>query len=189
MALEEELLLLRVVREAVPEAAPEGAVAGADMVLQHVADDQADVLDLGQLGRAPVVQEGGALEDVGAALAGGARVGRGVEGARVEPEAVDGAAEEAALGGGEEPARGEVVFPFRERVDGFPFLGDAADFEELVEQRGGGWRRAHQVRGLAGVVGHQLDGVLEGAELGFGGAVEDWETLGGGEDFSEVVAC
>ena len=45
------------------------------------------------------------------------------------------------------------------------------------------------MRGLAGVVGHQLDGVLEGAELGFGGAVEDWETLGGGEDFAEMVAC
>ena len=93
------------------------------------------------------------------------------------------------FGGREEASVAEVVFPLLERVDVFPFFGDAADFEELLEEREGGGDAADEVRGLAGIVGHELDGVFEGAELGFSGVVEDWETLGGGEDFSEVVAC
>ena len=41
---------------------------------------------------------------------------------------------------------------------------------------------------LACVVGDNLDGVLEGTELGFGGVVEDWQFLRCGKDFVEVLA-
>ena len=185
--VEEQLLIG--VRETFPEFPLDGAVAGADVVLQHIANDQPHIFHLRQLGRAPVVQELGALEHVVAVRAGRARVAGVVEGARVEPETVDGATQAVAFGRGEQAAVAEVVFPFLDRVDGFPFLCDAAYFEELLEKGEGEGDGADEVRGLAGVVGDELDGVLEGAELGFGGAVEDWETLGGGEDFSEVVTC
>ena len=184
----EEELLLRV-REAFPEFALDGAVAGADVVLHHLAHHLAHVFHFGQVGCAPVAQELGALEHVAAVRARRARVARVVEGARVQPETVDGAAEGVPLGRGEQPAVAEVVFPFLGRVDVFPFLGYAAHFEELVQEREGGGHGADEVCGLAGVVGDELDGVLQGAELGFGGAVEDGETLGGGEDGAEVVAC
>lgn len=184
----EEELLLRV-REALPEFALDGAVAGADVLLQHVAYHLAHIFHLGQFGCAPVVQELGTLEQVGAVHAGCAWVASVVEGARVQPETVNGAAEGVAFRGGEKAAVTEVVFPFLDGVDVFPFLGYAAHFEELVQERKGGGRRADEVRGLAGVVGDDLDGVLQGAELGFGGVVEDWETLGCAEDGAEVVTC
>lgn len=184
----EEEWLLRV-REALAELALDGAVAGADVRLQHVADHLAHVFHLGQFGAAPVAQELGALELVGAVHAGCAGVASVVEGARVQPETVDGAAEGVAFGGGEEAAVTEVVFPFLDGVDVFPFLGYAAHFEELVQERKGGGHGADEVRGLAGVVGDELDGVLQGAKLGFGGVVEDWETLGCAEDGAEAVTC
>ena len=135
------------------------------------------------------MQELSALEHVVPMHTRRARVPGIMESARVQPETIDSAAKIMTFGGSEQTSVFEVVFPFLERVDLFPFFGDAAYFEELLEKSEGGGDGADEVRGLAGVVGHELDGVLEGAELGFGSAVEDGKTLGGGEDGAEVVAC
>ena len=87
MDVEDQLLLG--VRKALPEFARNGPVAGTYVRLQHLAYDLLHVLDLRQLGRAPVVQEFGALEHVVSVRAGRPRVSDIVEGAAVEPEAVE----------------------------------------------------------------------------------------------------
>ncbi len=116
-----------------------------------------------------------------------ARVHAVVEGARIEPETVEGTAETVAFEGRKKAAVFEVVFPLFERVDVFPFGGDAADFDYLLEERVGKWDGTKDVGRLAGVVGYQLDGVLERAVLGFGGEGEDCQFGGVGEDLVETV--
>ena len=135
------------------------------------------------------MQELSALEHVVPMHTRRARVTCIMESAGVQPETIDSAAEIMTFGGSEQTSVFEIVFPFLDRVDLFPFFGDTAYFEELLEESEGGGGGADEVRGLAEVVGHELDGVLEGAELSFGSAVENGETLGGGEDGAEVVAC
>ena len=85
---------------AVAEFALDGTVAGADVAVQHVADNLPHVLELGQLGCSPVMQELGTLEDVVPVQAGGAHVAGIVEGAGVKPEAVDCPAKIEAFSGG-----------------------------------------------------------------------------------------
>ena len=57
-----------------------------------------------------------------------------MEGAGVEPEAIDRPTKAEAFGGGQDTAVFGVVLPFPGRVDFFPFLGCDAHCHELLEE-------------------------------------------------------
>lgn len=103
------------------------------------------------------MEELGALEEDGAEEPGCAGILSVVKGAGVEPEAVDCSAEFVTFLGSEEAPRGVVFFPLLERVDVGPFVGNAADADDLGEEREGYWHAARDVGGLGGVVGEELD--------------------------------
>ena len=121
MDIEDQLLFG--IREPLAEFARDSSVAGTYVRLQHLAYDLLHVLDLRQLGRAPVVQEFGALEHVVSVRAGRSRVSDIVEGAAVKPEAIESATQAISLGSREEAAVFEVGLPFFAWVEGFPLLG------------------------------------------------------------------
>ena len=152
----EEELVLRVGKP-LAELALDGSVAGADVVLEDFADDEAHVLDLAELRRGPVVQQLGAFVEYGAEKPRRARVLSIVESAGVEPEAVDCAAELVALGICEEAPGGEVCAPPFEGVDVGPFVGDAADVQDLGYQGEGYWHAAWDVCWLGRIVCEKLD--------------------------------
>ena len=168
--------------EAAPVPPQDGAVARADAPAQHVAQHVAHVLDLGQFGRAaPAVQQRGARAQGVRAHAGAALVGGGVEGAAVEPEPVDGAAQAAGLGGVQGAALLEVPAPAVQRVQVRPAAGHGADGLQLPEQGERVRHRPGQVRRLRGVVRDELHRVAQGAEVALGGGEEDGELLRGRE--------
>lgn len=74
------------------ELAGDGAVGGADVGVNDLAEDTVDVCYFGKLPRVPVVQECGALEEDEACGTEFAWVIAVVEGAGVEPVAIDGSA-------------------------------------------------------------------------------------------------
>ena len=113
-----------------------------------------------------------------------------MESEAVKPKAVACATEAVALEGREKTTgRALRASPFLERVEVGPSVCDAADCEDAGEKgEGASGRGAWKVRGLAGVVGDKSDGRGDGAELGFGGKIEGWETLAWGEDSAEAVA-
>lgn len=169
------------------QGARDGAVAGADVVADYVAEDRGCVGDFAELARAPVVQQGGALQHDGPREPGFARVLRVVEGARVQPDAVDGAAEAVAFAAGEEAARFVVVLPFFEWVQVAPFRGDAAGVCHLLDEGEREGHAADYVGWLAGVVGEELREVLQRAVLGFGGMLQDGQALGRKRDVVEAA--
>ena len=124
----------RVVGVAGLVAAKHGAVAGTDGRLQDVAEDGVQVYNLGQLRRRPGPEQRGASADDGGREASRARVRGRVEGQRVQPEPIAGSAQPVLLRDGEEASRCAVrATPFLAGVHGDPFVGDAADFDDLLE--------------------------------------------------------
>ena len=97
---------------------------------------------------------------------------RGVEGLVVEPEAVQGATEGAALVGAQQPAVLVVLVPVFGWVDVLPARCDAADAHDVLDEWDGQWYGAPHVGALARVLRDELDGVFQGAVLGFGGLLE-----------------
>ena len=126
----EEVLLIRV-REVLSELTLDRAVARTDVILQNVAVYFADVFNLGELGGGPVVQELGTLDDILPVHTRGAGVAGVVEGSRVKPQSVDGAAEAVPFRGCEEATVFEVVFPFLGRINFFPLVRCPANFNNL----------------------------------------------------------
>lgn len=151
MDVEEELV--RAFRVAGVEFPPYAAVGRTDIVGYHVAEDEVDVEHFAQFGGGEIVQQHGALADRFGERTGVADVAGVVEGAVVEPEAVESAAEIVAFRGGEEAAGGKVGFPFFEGVDFFEFLRGAACGDDLVDEGVGDGDVAVDVGGLGGVVG------------------------------------
>ena len=66
----------------------------------------------------------------------------------------------------------EFGFPFLERVYLLPPLHDAADFNHLMNQSVGKRGVAVDMSWLGGVVGNQLNDIVERSELSFGGLAE-----------------
>lgn len=101
-----------------------------------------------------------------------------VEGARVEPGAIDGTSHTIALLGRQQTAAFEVVLPLLERVYIAPFLGDAPVLDNLLEKREREWDGANDVCRLAGIVSEELVEVLQRPELRFCCVLEYGEFLG-----------
>ena len=173
----EQQLVIRVWKSFV-ELLPDFAVRRADVVRDHVSNDIVHIKHLGQLLCGAVVQECGALADNLGDAAAGADVSGVVEGFCEEPEAVDGAADEVSFAGCQQASAGDVRFPFLERVDFFPMLGDSADINDLPDQSIRDWDGAVDVSRLRGVVGDELNCVVDRPKLGFGGLRKDDELLG-----------
>lgn len=112
-----------------------------------------------------------------------------MEGEGVEPDAVAGAAEAVGFLCGEQASvSAGVATPFEARVEGCPFLGDAAYFDKAGEQGEGLWGEgAGEVGRLGGVVSGDEGGVCEGAVLCFERLVGGWEAVVR-EDGVEVFA-
>lgn len=84
--------------ETLAEFALDGSIAGAD-ASQNLAENGVDIGDFGESGVVPVMEKQGAFADELWAHADVTGYGGCVEGDVVEPEAVDGAAQTAPLGG------------------------------------------------------------------------------------------
>ena len=63
-------------------------------------------------------------------------------------------------------------FPLLERVHLLPPLHDAADFDHLMNQSVGKRGVAVNMSWLGGIVGDQLNDIVERSKLGFGGLAE-----------------
>lgn len=108
------------------EFAGNGAVGRADVAVHYLADDTLHVCHLSELPCRPVVKESSASKEdrtCGSELAWVVRV---VEGARVEPYAVNGSSDPVPFLMGQKAAALVVVLPFLERVYVAPFLSHAA---------------------------------------------------------------
>ena len=114
--------------------------------------------------------------------AGGADVAGVVEGTRVKPEAVYCSAEVEAFRRGQKTAVLGVVFPFPRWIHFFPFLGCGTHCDELLQECKGKRNITNQMSRLTCVVSNNLDCVLKGAEIRFGGVVKDRKSLGCGEN-------
>ena len=78
--------------------------------------------------------------------------------------------------------------PFLAWVEIGDLIGYTAyDEEPLKESKGVWWCWPKDVHRLGGVMGDEPDGVLEGAQLGFGSEVEEGEAVGGDQG-AEVAA-
>ena len=167
----------------------DSAVAWTDGGLQHLSKHILHVENLSELVSGPRSEQRGAGADYDWCQARSARVPGGVESEGIEPNSVAGSPQRVLLLAGEEAAGGGVgAAPFLGGVDGCPFVGDTANFYDLLEkgERLGG-QRARDVWRLAGIVGYEANGFWEWAELGFCCLVEDWNAMGGGEEGVEVV--
>jgi hypothetical protein len=123
------------IRVTFAEAMAHFAVGRADGVGDEVAEEEVGIVHFGEFGGGEVLEESGAFANDGRDGPGCACVGGGVEGAGVEPEAVEGAAEGVTFKVGEEAAVGVVVFPLFERVDIFVALGDSTGLDDLLKER------------------------------------------------------
>ena len=180
MDIEEKLMVG--LREALAELALNGTVAGTDVVVQDLAEDLPHVFDFGQLGRVPVVQELSALLNDVSKHASVAWIGSIVEGVGVQPETVYGATKAITLGSGEETSVLEIELPLFRGIDIFPFLCYAADSDYLFEESERGRNVAEEVCWLTGVVRYELNGVLEGPVVGFGGLEQNGQLRRGSKD-------
>ena len=152
---------------ALAEFALDGPIAGTDVVLHDVLNDQSEVLDLSQFGRRPVVEEQGALQDNVAKMAGEAVVSTSVECAVVQPNTVYRTTETEALIIGKGAAVFIVRLPLLDGIDSFPFARDMANMDDLLKKRKGHRSLTDNMGWLACILCDQLDDIVEGAEFGF----------------------
>jgi hypothetical protein len=100
-----------------------------------------------------------------------------VEGAGVEPEAVDGAAEGVAFEVGEETAVGVVVLPFLEWVDVFVALGYSTGLDDLLKEHLRYGYLTMSVRRLRCVLRQKLQDILDRSVLGICGFQQNEQPL------------
>ena len=101
----------------------------------------------------------------------------GVERFGVEPESVHSTTESITLMGSEKTAVREVGLPFLQRVDFFPLLGDATDFDRLLKKSVGDRDSTADVCGLGGVLREYLRDGVQGPKFSGGSRREDGEEL------------
>ena len=135
------------------ELLPDLAVRGTDIVGHDIAQHVMNVEHLRQLYGAEIMEESGSLVESG-------RMGpcrpdevTCMKCLGVEPESIHSTTEPVALMGTEEATIGKIGLPFLQRVDVFPLLGDAADFDHLLEKCVGDGNSTVDVCGLGGVLG------------------------------------
>ena len=95
----------------------------------------------------------------------------------VEPESIHSTTESVALMGAQQAAVREVGLPFLQRVDFFPLLGDATDFDRLLKKSVGDRDSTADVCGLGGVLREYLRDGVQGPKFSGGSRREDGETL------------
>lgn len=79
----------------------------------------------------------------------------------------------------------EIELPLLHRIDLFPPLCYATDLNDMLEESNGGRNVAEVVCWLTGVMGDELNGVLEGPVLGFGCLEQNGQLRGSCKHFME----
>lgn len=137
MDIERQLMVT--FRVAFSELSLDGPVAGTDVVLYDITDDQTHVLNLGQLGCGPVVQELGTLGNDVRKGAAKATVRLRMKGSMVQPETIDCTAETEPLIIIQRATILKIGLPFLDWVYDFPLLGHVPDLDYLLKE-GVGYR-------------------------------------------------
>ncbi len=180
----EAVLLVRVARLVLDAHA---AVGWTGVASQHLAHDLVDIVHFRQVVYREVLEQCCAGRDNRWNAAARPDMGGVVESFGEEPESVDRSADSVALLGDEKPAGRVVGSPLLERVDSLPALRNTADVHDLLDQGCRDWNVAVDVRWLRSVLGDELDDVVKGPELSFGGRAENDKVLRRMEDGMETV--
>lgn len=152
-------------RVAFAEFALDSPVAWTNVVLHNITDDQTHILNLGQLGCGPVVQELGTLGNDMWKGAAKPTISLRVKGPVVQPKTIYCTAETEPLIVIQRATILIIGLPFLDRIYDFPLLGHVPDldylFKEGVGYRGG----TKEVGTLAGILRDDLDDIIQRAQL------------------------
>jgi hypothetical protein len=172
-------------RVPIPELSLDSPIAWTNVVLDDIANDQADVFNLCQLSGRPVMQELRAFRDRIPQMATIAIVVSRVKSAMIKPKAKNRTAETEALLVAERAPILKVELPLLDRVDRLPLLGDSANLHDLSEERCCEWCCAENMGRLACIMRHDLYNVVNGTELHFRNVHHDLELVRSIEDVAK----
>ena len=151
----------------------DGTVAWTYGQLEHLPKYTLEIEELRQLGSGPAAEERSAAKHHRWRKTCGARTARCMESQGVKPTSVTGTPEFVFFTGGEKPPQyGVFASPFLNRIRCYPFIGNTADFDNLLQQgerlrRQGTWN----MWSLCRVVGYETDCIIKRSVLGFCGVV------------------